>query len=459
MRKLIVAFFFVPLSLSAQTTFLGYDEFMRQVTEHHPMVRQASLYLDQGDANLLQAKAGFEPKASVENSSKNFKDARYYDHLQGKLKVPTWFGIQLEGGFNQNDGVFLDPEDFTPNEGLWHAGISVPLGQGLFIDERRLELKKAKIYQGATEQMRRLLLNELIYEAGSAYWSWYEAQEILKIFANAVVVAQQRRNAVVRGALLGDRANVDTLEAGIQVQNRQLGAQAARIELQKAVAQLQNFLWSEGWIPLEIEEGVEARLGWSRDSINPLFLETRIRELTQQHPSLRISQYEIDGLEVDQRWKREQLKPNLDLKYNALRSGAADGFGFNTEDYTFGLAFEMPLLLRKERAGVQLNSIKIQDKQLGLADKWNQLKNKAEFSMNEWRITGDQINLYTRTVRDYLGLLNAERTKFDGGESSLFLVNRRELGYINAQLKLVELQAKNRISNLKFGRDLGTLAN
>jgi len=67
------------------------------------------------------------------------------------------------------------------------------------------------------------------------------------------------------------------------------------------------------------------------------------------------------------------------------------------------------------------------------------------------------INLIQKTVRDYAGLLNGERQKFDAGESSVFLVNRRELGYINAQVKLIALLAKNYKAALGAEYALGLL--
>jgi outer membrane protein TolC len=118
----------------------------------------------------------------------------------------------------------------------------------------------------------------------------------------------------------------------------------------------------------------------------------------------------------------------------------------------------MPIFLRKERAGLKLNQVKIQESEMGLKSKQNSLRNKVLQSINLYNISNDQIELYSRTVNDYLGLLNGEQTKFEGGESSLFLVNRRELGYINAEVKLIELKAKNRLSVVKTKAMLGILA-
>ena len=79
--------------------------------------------------------------------------------------------------------------------------------------------------------------------------------------------------------------------------------------------------------------------------------------------------------------------------------------------------------------------------------------------VNEWEITKEQADLYAQTVNDYRGLLEGERALFDSGESSLFMVNSRELGYINAQIKLIEILTKNQKAILATRYSLGTLAN
>jgi hypothetical protein len=53
--------------------------------------------------------------------------------------------------------------------------------------------------------------------------------------------------------------------------------------------------------------------------------------------------------------------------------------------------------------------------------------------------------------------LEGEQNKFSAGESSLFMVNSRELGYINAQIKYLELLTKNRKAVLGTEYSLGVL--
>jgi len=76
-------------------------------------------------------------------------------------------------------------------------------------------------------------------------------------------------------------------------------------------------------------------------------------------------------------------------------------------------------------------------------------------SINEQNVSREQVKLYTGTVRDYESLLSAEKRMFDSGESSLFMINMREMSAVNAQVKLIELITKNRKNLLQVAYTFG----
>ena len=213
-------------------------------------------------------------------------------------------------------------------------------------------------------------------------------------------------------------------------------------------------------MPLELAEGTVPP---SSSETDPLpvdnLLLSEVSSFTDNHPNLQQYRFKVEQLVVDRRLKRENLKPTINLKYNPLtrRSVEAPMINYSINNYTWGLEFGMPLFLRKERGDLKLANIKIQETQWEMANKRESINNKARMALNEWQTTGDQITLFSQTVIDYAALLAGERQKFNIGESSLFLVNSREVSYINAQIKLIELQAKNQKAGLKTRYSLGIL--
>ncbi|MBI1289366.1 MAG: transporter [Flavobacteriales bacterium] len=443
-----------------QGNVLSFEDFNAIVKQHHPMAVQSQLIRKKGDATVQMARGGFDPKIGTDLSQKYFNGTQYYSLLDAGLKVPTWFGIEAYAGYQQNGGVYLNPENYTNAGGLVYAGLSLPVGRGLFIDERRAELRRAQVYQKSTLVEQRLMMNELLYEAGKAYWDWFEKHQVMKVYEEALQLAHFRFDAVKQQAISGDKPYIDTLEAGIQLQNRQLALQQAKLDFQNASAMLDIFLWQNGQIPLELEETtVPVDRTTVQISTTQGLLLDRMDSLVAYHPYLQQYRFKIDRLKIEKRLKVESLKPQLDLKYNALSQvvGNAPFADLSINNYQWGLNFSMPIPLRKERGALQLTKLKIQHAELDVVGTQAEIGYKITAAVNEWNTTREQTALYQRTVADYLGLLEGEREKFTAGESSVFMVNSRELGYINAQIKYLELLAKNRKAELSAHYALGIL--
>jgi outer membrane protein TolC len=460
----VVAITLCTASLSwAQTegNLLTYEDFTAIVKQHHPLAIQSELQLKRGDATLQMARGGFDPKIGTNLQQKYFKGDQYYSLLDAGLKVPTWFGIEINAGYEQNGGIYLGPENSTPTGGLAYAGLSLPVGRGLFIDERRAELRKAQIYQKSTIVEQRLMLNELLYEAGKAYWQWFEAYQVLNVFKEAIQLAEFRFASVKQEAAAGDKPAIDTLEAGIQLQNRQLALQQAQLDFKNSTAFISIYLWQQGQIPLEMKEGttpVNLQQIQPREVDNvPLI---QLDSLIANHPYLQQYRFKIDQLKIDRRLKQEQFKPQLDLKYNALNQviGGNPFSNFSINNYVWGLQFNMPIPLRRERGAMRLANIKLQEADLQVKEQQATINYKINASLNDWETTRSQAVLYQRTVVDYAGLLEGERQKFSSGESSLFMVNAREIGYIETQLKYIALLTKNQKAALATVFSLGLLA-
>jgi outer membrane protein TolC len=115
----------------------------------------------------------------------------------------------------------------------------------------------------------------------------------------------------------------------------------------------------------------------------------------------------------------------------------------------------MPLFLRKERGEVKLANLKINDAEVELSNFRANLEYKAKAALNEWANATEQIVLYLDNVENNRILLEGELRLFTIGESSLFLVNVRQMSFVNTRIKLVESLAKNQIARLNAYFTLG----
>ncbi len=440
---------------------LDFERYLEIVKDHHPVAMQAGLMTEAGEANLRSSRGGFDPVLYGNYKNKEFKGTEYYDLFSSGLKIPTWFGVEFDVGYTQNDGVYLNPENVTSAAGLWYGGISVPVGKGLFIDERRAALRQAQVFVEIAEQERRKTLNKLMYDAALAYWDWFKAFNALDVYRDAQDAARERLDGVIESFEAGDRPAIDTLEAGIQWQSRVVSYQQAELDYLNAKQKLEVFLWAEGTIPLEMENSTipysaQSELPGIDSEIEMMTLDSMVAN----HPELLALQSKREQKDIECRWKAEQLKPDLNLKYQPLIQPSSDQDffdGYSPNNYTVGLEFKMPLLLRKERGELQLTKLNLNEMDLEIQLKQAEIKYLSSNALNTYNTARQQLNIYTQTVADYFSLLEGERALFNAGESSLFLVNAREIGYIQAEIKRVEILSSLQKSIVSIEYNFGRL--
>ncbi|MFN5785329.1 MAG: TolC family protein, partial [Flavobacteriia bacterium] len=123
---------------------------------------------------------------------------------------------------------------------------------------------------------------------------------------------------------------------------------------------------------------------------------------------------------------------------------------FSANNMKWGVTASFPLFLRKERGELQSVRLKQQDNQYEMEAKILELKNKLEATSFLITSLQTQIALQEDMIESYLLMRNAELQKFEIGESSLFLVNSREMKYIESRQKLIELKAKLEVAKAEF---------
>lgn len=457
--KLFYIFIFICSSMilfgQNNPTEFTYNEFLGYVKKYHPLVKQADLKLNEAQANLMQARGAFDPKIEVDFNEKQFKDNEYYSILNSSFKIPTWYGIELKAGFDNAEGMYVNPENTLPNSGLTSFGISIPVGQGLFINQRMADIRKAKIAQNLNAAERNLQAIEVLYEASISYANWKRAFEEVKLYENYLVNASNRYKGIEKLISEGDKPAIDSIEAGIVVKTRLLNLEDAKLKLIKAKLELSNYLWLENNVPLELKDDLIPEITLSK-TIKEVLQINELRTIDlDNHPKIQALDAKIAMLKVDRKLKANALLPKLDLSYNYLSEPSyIDNYRF--EDYKIGVNFSFPIFLRKERGSLKLADLKIQDSEFGLQFERKNLENKIKAQQQEIVSLQKQQDYNDKLVKDFTTLLNAEDRLFEMGESSLFIINSRENSLVSSQIN--EIALENRYLNAVIGL-YKTLAN
>ncbi|MEZ4839436.1 TolC family protein [Flavobacterium sp.] len=450
-NKIYVLLLFSVVSWSqnlATDSILTLDAYLGYVKQFHPLVKQANLEVSQAQAGIIAARGGFDPKIEVDYENKQFKNSEYFDLLNSTFKIPTWFGIEIKAGFDQMEGIYLNPQNTVPTNGLAMAGISVPIGQGLLINDRMADLKKAKIYNNLSQAERDLEVANVLYTASNSYFNWYRNYNEYKLYETFLKNAQIRYDGIKGLIIAGDRPAIDSIEAGILIKSRKLSLEQSRLKLLKSKLELSNFLWFENNLPLELQDGISPETELEKKVENTLKTNgLLLADIDfQNHPKIRSLQNKVSILEVEKRLKGDLLKPTINLNYNYL-SEPKFIRDFNTVNYKYGINFSFPLFLRKERGNFKMAKFKLQDAELDLQLENQVLRNKIDYQLQEINSLKEQIDIANELVNNFTTMLEAEERMFFFGESSLFLINSRENSLLSSSLQQIDTQLRFCVSN------------
>ena len=368
-----------------------------------------------------------------------------------------WFPADLSVGYEQNRGQFINNEESNTEDGLISAGVSMPIGRGLFIDERRAAVKIAQQMQAMAEADQINAINQVLLDAGETYWDWYYAHRAYEVTNEVAQLAEVRLRGVVQQVKKGDAAPFDSLTAYINYQEREVQRDQARLADENARLTAGVYVWQHqqnGFIPQEISESTQPA---RPDSLVMLSLD-QLANLQQRarthHPDLIVLNGENQQLRITERLNKEYLKPTIDLTYNFLAqsvwgnapsllgNGRYSETGWWQNDYTAEIAFAFPLFLRQERA--TLARTRLQLEQNTLEQVWVQrtIENEITTAYNTLFNLRQVIDRQQKMVANYERLLSGELSRFRFGESSLFLINTRETELLDARIALLDLQTQ-----------------
>jgi outer membrane protein TolC len=427
-------------------------DLLTMVGENHPVARQAGLLPERARQEVRLARGLLDPAAESKFYRKEFGGKDYWNLWDNTLRVPTWYGPDLKLGYERNVGPRISEQNATPGAGLTYLGLSLPLAQGLLIDERRAAVRQAQALQGLAAAERQAALNKLLLSAAKDYWQWTLAHQRRELLRQNLELGEVRYRAVRERVRLGDLAAIDSVEALTELQNRRAQLVQGEVEWQNATLALSNYLWDPQLRPRELPATVRPQLLPAAEAWNAapaLPLETLVEQARQQHPDLLKARAKLGALDVERRLYQNKLLPKLSIDYNLLLTGRPyqpeTGYGpapLYTNNYKMGVSFAYPLLLRQERSKLQLTRLKIQEANLGLDQAAREVATTVRATANDQQALSQQLQVQEQVVQNAQRLRDGEQIRFENGESSVFLLNSRESYLLTARLKLAELQAK-----------------
>jgi len=428
---------------SDTTQILTMDEFYKIILTNHPVVKQAELLTEMAQQEIRLARGGFDPKLVSRLDHKEFEDKTYYSKLDAYLSFPTWFPINPKVGYQRNTGELINNEDAIPGGQQLYAGVSIPIGRGLFTDERRTAVKQAELFSSIATADQIKIINKILLEAAKDYWQWYNACYQYRLSNQAVGIADQIFSRVKLNLQQGEAAVIDTVQAMIILQSRRVEKQEALLDFQNGGISISNYLWDAQGNPVQLGLSVAPAMTSSDLAAPPdQLLGELVGRARENHPELVKLTAKLNQLEVERSLARELLKPQLDLNYSLLSQPSAPHRLDPLNDYKVGVDLSFPIFLRKERSKLALSKLKIQNTQFQQSQSEREIINEINATFNQLRnnilITQQQeevVDLYSR-------MLQAELLNLENGESDLFKINIQQEKLLQSQSKLLKLTSE-----------------
>jgi outer membrane protein TolC len=463
MRRIVTLFFFFnALWVNAQHTIdsvfvlpdtavtFTIDDFYASILTFHPLVKQARLLNETAKQEIRMARGAFDPKISSTLNAKEFNDKTYYNKWATSFTIPTWFPVDPKISMERNTGVFIDPESNVPeadNNQQLYTGVSIPLGKGLFIDERRAALKQAKLFTEMAQAEQVKLINKILLEAAKDYWQWYYSFYNYILLTKSTRIAHEIFDRVKLNSQFGEAAPIDTVQAKIILQQRQVEKQEAFLDFINTGLKISNYLWDADGKPVLLAfHTTPVLIAKENELLSAQTSEYLINLAKLNHPELIKLTVKLNQLEVDRRLAKEFIKPRLDLNYNfinqPLRPNGSINLFSNPSNYKFGLDFSFPILIRKERAKLAQTKIKIEGTKYEQSQTQREIVNQI-YSLQNQLVTTSKILTQQYNIADnYERLLKAELLNLENGESDLFKINVQQEKLILSQTKLLKLKAE-----------------
>ena len=409
------------------------------MVHYHPYVLAINEGNYQAAAELEIARSNFDP---VIEQKTNSRVSGYYDgtNLTQRFTNPIEdFNGSVFGEYRISDGDFPSYEGGyeTLSAGEASVGVAISLLQNREIDKRRTELRNAGLATSQWQALAASLINDFIYKGIVEYIAWYESALQVSAVKELLATASEREKALVTRVEKGDLASIILTEFKANLLQQKL-LLAELKQKRDAHAQMLSFYWrsSTGDMLVINETTPPSDIQWPFWIGNGQLI--TLRNALRQHPELDIMKLEQAVVENKSALAENALLPKLDLKASVARDIGSGSETLEGTETKLGLSFSYPLGNRKakaERAQLQSKQRELQHK---LVSTQQAITQRFEQALVYWTQAKDIVELQSENATLAKTLSRVERTRFDAGDSDMFVLNARAQNEIKAQIKEIK---------------------
>lgn len=429
------------LSLTDSST-LTFANFISSVETNHPDIISAKLEKQIASSKRLESQGAFDPSINSRNSYNHFNSSSAPGVDQSAFTSDTSFdiltrqGAKFGLGAKYAEGDIKTPVSPTGDAGEYYIKLQIPLLRDSINNSSNIKEKSAKLNETIADFLLYRTQLKVIESASNAYWDWVAAKKTWDVENGLRDLINGQVAFVKEQAELGNLPQIATIEAERELQSRSGKVSSSLRTLQNTTINLSKFLWSENGHPSAMPDASQVP-----DLITPP-QPLAIDDLQEAKLNSLIARPEFKALDLtreisrlEHKLAKNQILPRLDAYINQGIETGENSIGPTLEA---GINLSLPLRVRSAKGQMQQAELKI--KQLNLQER--QLIQNVFMEIED---TASQINTaysrYNAANNEYIlsqKLEDAEQEIFAQGDSTLFVVIRRQRDTVAANIELIK---------------------
>ncbi len=418
--------------------------FIQTVDAFYPQIGAADARRRIASARRLEVQGVFDPTLTTLNgyawmqNTSRFAELKKVLYNQPVFELPLRNGIRLLSTYRFNPRSAQSPYIETGKGGEWAGGVMVPLARGLWINERNINEKIAKIGEPLATQTFTQTRLDLLLRASLSYWNWVGTQRKMQVARRLVQLSTILVDAASRRAAQGDLPRIEVTEAEEDFQRRKADQIAVELEFKKATYDLAVFLFDAQGNPMPFLDEFNVPRDWpTPQEYSDEQLKNSVNQAVAKRPELRRIALQKDQQHAQLKLAKNDILPQADALYTQGYDTGGSGIG---NVFRAQVQFSQPLYMRAARG-------RIKSARFGLEALENELRAERQRIIADVMTAGAAINAahqrflaVTTQAQKSEQVYQGERKRFEYGDSTVFLVTQRERQLFDAKIRLIDTQ-------------------
>lgn len=416
---------------------LQLSQVLDSVNKHYPPLRVALLERPLAEADRLVATGRFDLLLKAKLDGQQFG---YYENERFQVQVEqptTLWGSTIYSGYAQTQGRYPDYDGklLTNDGGQYVAGVKIPLARDRAIDSRRAELAQKtiglRLADLSIDQQRIAILQG----ATRRYWDWVAAGRRLMIAKALLEVAQARDSILTEAVRLGALPQFEQLDNQRLVLQRRNNIVEAQRAIENAAIELSLYLRDDQGRPVLAQEAELPLAFPDPGALEDAQMLADLEAAQSRRPDIMRLIFQRNQVEIDRKLALNQRMPNVDLFTEYVREIGAGPVRRGPNDVKAGIIFDLPFQRRQATGRLQAAEARLKQIDQRATFQRDQVTAEVRDAASAVRAAYERSRVLHEELRITRQVEEAERTRYELGDSTLFVLNQREQSTAEASVR------------------------